>query len=164
MQMKNHLIDMANYHLWAYKRLFTKLDQLDDESYYKDYSLFFKSIHKTLNHLYLADKLWYSRFTQGDFCIKNLNDELCSNRSELQTLIIEQATTWINYTNKLENYPDLIHYVQTSGQENHMPFLSTIAHVFNHGTHHRGQITALLSQLNKDTPELDFSAYLRLNK
>lgn len=164
MQMKDHIIDMANYHVWAYQRLFTKIDQLNDEEYYKDYGLFFKSIHKTLNHLYLADKLWYSRFNQGEFYTQNLNDELCTDRYELKNLIIIQAEIWINYVNQLENHPELVHYIQTNGQESHMPFMSTIAHVFNHGTHHRGQISTILSQLNQETPELDFSAYLRSKK
>ena len=42
-----------------------------------------------------------------------------------------------------------------------LPFAATLAHVFNHGTHHRGQITAVLTALGRPCPELDFVYYLQ---
>jgi uncharacterized damage-inducible protein DinB len=36
-----------------------------------------------------------------------------------------------------------------------LPFAATLAHVFNHATHHRGQITAALTAAGHAAPELD---------
>ena len=41
------------------------------------------------------------------------------------------------------------------GQLATLPFAATLTHVFNHGTHHRGQITAAFTRLGQPFPELD---------
>ena len=47
-------------------------------------------------------------------------------------------------------------YTTTKGLAASLPFAATLAHVFNHGTHHRGQITAALTALGQPGPELDW--------
>ncbi len=42
-----------------------------------------------------------------------------------------------------------------------LPFAATLAHVFNHGTHHRGQITAALTALGQPCPSLDLVYFLQ---
>lgn len=160
MDMKSHLIDMANYHKWAYQKLCAKLDNLSDEDYYKDCGLFFRSIHITLNHLLLVDTLWLSRFKRIDYSVSKLDTELCHDRQEIKQLLIEQANSWIMFVSQLNNPPEKLDYKQINGTPLQRPYLSTIAHVFNHGTHHRGQITAVIAQLGAPTPELDFSNFL----
>jgi uncharacterized damage-inducible protein DinB len=41
------------------------------------------------------------------------------------------------------------------------PIAPALAHFFNHQTHHRGQITALLTRLTGQAPQLDLIYYLR---
>jgi uncharacterized damage-inducible protein DinB len=49
----------------------------------------------------------------------------------------------------------VLSYTTMRGQPATLPFAATLAHVFNHGTHHRGQITAALTALGRPSPELD---------
>ena len=46
-------------------------------------------------------------------------------------------------------------YVTTKGVAQSLPFAATLGHVFNHGTHHRGQITAAITAMGHACPELD---------
>ena len=46
-------------------------------------------------------------------------------------------------------------YTSTEGVPRTVPFTPTLTHVFNHGTHHRGQITAAITAMGHDAPELD---------
>ena len=41
-----------------------------------------------------------------------------------------------------------------------LPFMASVAHRFNHTNHHRGQITAALTCLGYDCPELDMVYFL----
>lgn len=158
--MKNHLIDMANYHKWAYQRLLKSLEQVNDNEYFMDRMMFFKSIHKTLNHLYAVDILWLSRFQKTPATIKKLDTELCTDRQQLQKRLLQQAGLWIDFIANINPGVDSLEYKQMNSTIVNRPYMSAIAHVFNHGTHHRGQITSIISQLGKSTPELDFIYYL----
>src|SRR5690606_17438558 len=52
---------LARYHRWAYGRLYERIDELGDADYHADRGLFFRSIHGSLNHLLLVDRLWLQR-------------------------------------------------------------------------------------------------------
>jgi len=53
----------ARYNQWANERVFSAIATLDDEAYRRDVGLFFGSIHRTLNHLLVADRIWMYRLT-----------------------------------------------------------------------------------------------------
>lgn len=160
MEIKTHLIDMAAYHKWAYKKLLIALKDLNNNEYYCDYGLFFKSIHYTLNHLLLVDTLWLARFNGTNPKLTSLSQELFSDRSRLEEALIKNSENWIDFINELKDTADTLHYTKTSGVHAKIPYLPTLTHVFNHGTHHRGQITTVISQLGYTIPELDFFYYL----
>ena len=55
----------------------------------------------------------------------------------------------------------MLDYRRIGGQPVSLPFAATLAHVFNHGTHHRGQITAALTAMGQTCPELDMVTMLQ---
>ena len=63
----------------------------------------------------------------------------------------------------LERFDGRLDYTNMRGQAMSLPFAATLAHVFNHGTHHRGQITAALTFLGQAGPELDLVYFLQQN-
>lgn len=153
---------MASYHKWAYQRLIDSIHKLSDEHYRKDCKLFFGSIHGTLNHLYLVDCLWYGRFVNIPSGLAALDIELIQDRKELAEAIIQQAEKWIEFTKTIpETAPETLSYKNTKGIENFMPYVPTLAHIFNHGTHHRGQISAAITQAGLEPPEMDLFYYLK---
>ena len=54
-----------------------------------------------------------------------------------------------------ERFDGSLDYRSTQGVAHSLPFAATLAHVFNHGTHHRGQITAAITRFGHPAPELD---------
>lgn len=158
--MKDYFALLARYNLWATRRLYESLDALPETDYRADTGLFFRSIHGTLNHLLVAsDRIWYRRFAEGvsprDV---QLSDEIESDRLALKAALLRSAERWgeLVATFPAARYAGMIEYTTMRGTAAVLPFAATLGHVFNHGTHHRGQITAALTARGHTAPELDW--------
>jgi uncharacterized damage-inducible protein DinB len=156
--LRAHLQLMARYNLWATQRLLAHVDVLSDEAYRRDVHLFFHSIHGTLNHLLVAEHLlWQRRFAEGVSPQMALDHEAEPDRAQLRARLLEGALAWLPL---LEAWPEArlmggFDYRRANGQPVSAPFAATLLHVFNHSTHHRGQITAALSMLGHRDAVLD---------
>jgi uncharacterized damage-inducible protein DinB len=156
--LRAHLQLMARYNLWATKRLFAHVDLLPDEAYRRDVHLFFKSIHGTLNHLLVGEHLlWHRRFAEGVSPRMALDHEAEPDRALLRQRLHDGALAWLPL---LEVWPESrllgsFDYHRANGEPVTAPFAATLLHVFNHGTHHRGQISAALSMLGHRDVVLD---------
>ncbi len=141
------------------QKLYAACADIPDVERKSDRGAFFKSIHGTLNHILVADRIWLGRFTQTQFVAK-LNRELYSNFSELRAererldlVIIDWAqdltSDWLNAD---------FTYTNSSGVTRTRPHWLLVTHLFNHQTHHRGQITTLLNQMGYDLGVTDLPA------
>jgi len=149
---------MARYHAWATERLLMSVASIPDEFYGKPCGLFFGSIHGTLNHLLLTDsEIWYPRFVQTPTTSLALDAELESDRAILASRLIAATARWSRYIEGLDEpaLADDLRYTMTTGQPRVLPMSSALLHVFNHATHHRGQITAAISMLGFEYQPLD---------
>lgn len=157
--MKEHFTTLARYHLWATRKLYEHVEALPEADYRGDCGLFFRSVHGTLNHLVVTgDRVWYPRFAQGASPQGvQLSDEVTSDRAVLKQLLLQGAERWCALVDSFaaERYAGLLEYTTLRGTRAALPFAATLAHVFNHGTHHRGQITAALTARGHACPELD---------
>jgi uncharacterized damage-inducible protein DinB/GNAT superfamily N-acetyltransferase len=162
--LRGQLQLMARYNLWATRRLFDAVDAVTEADYRRDLGLFFKSLHGTLNHLLLAEHgLWLRRFAEGVSPSRRLDEEVEPERERLRERLLEGALAWLPL---LEVWPEerlggTLSYCRTNGQEATLPFAATLLHVFNHGTHHRGQVTAGLTMLGHEAPEIDLVLMLQ---
>ena len=159
-----HFTQLARYNAWATARLLGAVAALPDADYRRDTGLFFKSIHGTLNHLLVGEHLlWYVRFSEGVSPRMALDAEAEPDRALLEQRLREGTARWepLLASWPAERWEGSLDYVTTQGEAASLPFAATLAHVFNHGTHHRGQITAALTALGQPCPVLDFVYYLR---
>ncbi len=155
-----HFATLARYNLWATRRLFEHLDAVPEVDYRRDAGLFFKSLHGTLNHLLVGEHgLWFRRFAEDVSPALALDAELEPERERLRNRLLDGAARWQPL---IESWPEArfdadatLEYTSTQGVAMSLPFASTLAHVFNHGTHHRGQISAALTAMGRDSPQLD---------
>lgn len=158
MQARPHFTLLARYGEWATRRLFEHVDALPEGDYRRDAGLFFKSVHGTLNHLLVAEhEIWRRRFAEGLSPRLALDAEIETDRVRLRERLIDGAAAWQPL---IETWPDdrfdgVLSYTSTQGVAMRLPFAATLTHVFNHGTHHRGQITAALTAMGRACPELD---------
>jgi uncharacterized damage-inducible protein DinB len=149
---------MAQYNQWMNQKLYAICAEIPDEERKQDRGAFFKSIHGTLNHLLEGDRIWVGRFTGKPLSSRKLGEELYSDfeqlrqeREQFDQEILDWAKTlsaeWLaqpfEYTSKVD------------GKTRTLPTWVLVTHLFNHQTHHRGQLTTLLSQMGHDPDVTD---------
>ena len=61
--MKPRFLMMARYNAWANLRLYKMAGALPEELYRREVGVYFKSLHGTLNHLLVTDRIWMRRLT-----------------------------------------------------------------------------------------------------
>ena len=158
MNFNDHFATLARYNLWALRTLYEHVDALPEADYRRDAGLFFKSVHGTLNHILVGEHaIWFPRFAEGVSNRVALDTELEPDRARLRERLIEGAQRWAPLIASwpAERFGGTLDYTTTRGVPQSLPFAATLAHVFNHGTHHRGQISAALTAMGHPCPELD---------
>jgi uncharacterized damage-inducible protein DinB len=153
-----HFKGQARYHVWATNRLLEAVSRVSPEDYQRDVGLFFQSIHGTLNHMLVAEHLlWYPRFAKGASPVLALDTEVEPHRERLAQALKGGSANWtpLIVSWSAERFDGQLDYRTSKGDPLSLPFAATLAHVFNHATHHRGQITAALTAMGQPCPELD---------
>ena len=149
---------LARYNLWATQKLNQTLLLVSDDDFFLDQGLYFKSIFGTLNHLLVGEHhLLFPRFALHHSPILPLDSIVETNRTQLVEQLEKKAENWIYFLNQVDEkvFHQELHYKTSTGVEMHLPYAATLMHVFNHATHHRGQITAALTAMGYVCPELD---------
>ena len=162
MKQNEYFLTLAGYHVWAHGRLLDSLAPINDADYHADHGLFFRSIHRTLNHLLLVDLLWQGRLTGKPFLVSSLNQELVKERERLKDEMLGAAEKLRVLVSELDEarIGSVNAYVDTEGRRREFPLALQLAHAFNHATHHRGQVTAVITRLGAESPVLDLPVFL----
>ena len=161
---RSYFLTLARYHAWATARLCEKVDALSEDEYRRDVGLFFKSVHGTLNHLVVAEhRVWYPRFSEGVSNRVALDLEVESDRVRLRELLFGLVARWQPLIESFadDRFVGTLDYQTTRGVPQSLPFAPTLGHVFNHATHHRGQLTTAIHAMGHEPPELDMVMMLQ---
>ena len=160
---------LDRYNRWMNRKVFALAGTLSDEVRKRDAGAFFKSIHGTLNHILIADRVWMGRL-QGVVLpdglmgpgIASLDQDLCADFGELsqeRERTDQEISRWIAGVTE-SDLATKLRFVRR-GVQQEAPLWSVIAHMFNHQTHHRGQVTTLFMQFGHDPGVTDLYAMLR---
>jgi uncharacterized damage-inducible protein DinB len=139
----------AAYNAWMNGKLYEVCATLPDEERKRDRGAFFHSIHGTLNHILLADSVWMGRFEAQPFVFKSLDQELYSSFDELRAHrreMDDRIERWARGLTEAALDAKLQFTSVLTKRSNSATLWKLVTHFFNHQTHHRGQLTALLSQ------------------
>lgn len=169
MSLKSNFELMADYNQWINKSFYEAASKLSAEELSKDRGAFFGSIIATLNHILVGDIIWLKRFADHPAQFKTLDYVRLLNNpkglndvlySELEALLEVRATmdsVIQEFTRELSQDVLLssLSYYNTKGERSAKNLGQLILHLFNHQTHHRGQVSTLLNQAGVDVGVTD---------
>jgi uncharacterized damage-inducible protein DinB len=162
--MKTHFQMFAAYNRWANALLYSAARQLPDEGYRLDRGAYFKSVHGTLNHVLVADRIWMKRFTGEGDAPKRLDAIVCD---DLEKLAIERGrederiVDWLGHIDAKALSGRFTYTAIADMRTISQRIAPALAHFFNHQTHHRGQAHALLTGFGLEAPVLDLVYFQR---
>ena len=144
---------MAAYNQWMNDKVYAVCGDLPDAARREDRGAFFHSIHGTLNHLLLADRVWLGRFTGNPYAVSGLDQELFADFGELRSqrgITDTDIVDWAGgLTDEALTAPFEFRSI-TNPKSRTLPLWVCVTHFFNHQAHHRGQLTTLLAQAGLD--------------
>ncbi len=164
--MKLHFSMFAAYNRWANERLFEAAAKLAEADYRANRGAFFGSLHGTLNHLLVGDRVWMRRFTGEGPVQTQLDDILFDDLGSLAVERRDEDERIIAYIEGLsegELAGPLTYRTIVNPTDITQPLAPALAHFFNHQTHHRGQAHALITITagNAAMPSLDMLIFQR---
>ncbi|MGI9315779.1 MAG: DinB family protein [bacterium] len=164
MTVKAQLQLMAQYNRWMNNNILLEVSNLDPDAVYQDLGAFFKSIGGTLNHILVGDIIWLKRYMDHSTTFSSLTalskfeqpqaldqllhqdiSRLAQSREEVDRILVDLCDEVTDY-----DLDQSLTYKNTGGEIFSRPFGALMLHLFNHQTHHRGQITTLLNQSGVD--------------
>jgi len=162
MDTAGHFQMLARYNTVANERLFAKCAELDDAEYRKPRPGSFGSIHGLLNHILLGDRIWMARFEGGGPVTPPLNLVLFDDFSALRSARIADDLRIESFFASLDDRFFARSFAYSNNQGKGYVETAHVActHLFNHQTHHRGQVHVMLSQTSVAPPSLDLHRIL----
>jgi uncharacterized damage-inducible protein DinB len=162
--LKTQFEMLAAYNAWANERLYAAAALFSDADYRADRGAFFGSLHGTLNHLLLGDRIWMHRFTGEGEEPAELEAILYDDLAELRAARRVEDVCIAGYVSALSE-PDLAGTVRYCTTRNPTQIEQGLAHLlthfFNHQTHHRGQAHGIITGLAGEAPSLDLLIFQR---
>jgi len=162
MELTPHFQRLARYNRIANERLYAACAQLDADEYRKPRAGSLGSIHGLLNHILLGDRVWMERFEIGPNETPPLKTILYDDFAELRQARVREDEHIERFFGALAElfWSRPVSYVNSMGQHYTEKAGVAVAHLFNHQTHHRGQVHVMLSQTAVAPPSLDMHRIL----
>jgi uncharacterized damage-inducible protein DinB len=165
--MKQHFTTLARYNRWANRRLYDACAELSEDDYRRRRPAFFGSIHGTLNHLLVGDRLWLGRFGWSQAMITGLDQILYDDLAALRAARAAEDEGIIARIDgqddaafeRVVRYRPVTRHLPDNGPKE-VTLHWALTHFFNHQTHHRGQVHDLLCQTPVVPPPLDLIYFL----
>lgn len=169
MSMKGHFELLATYNQLMNSKVYEAAGHLSANDLAKDRGAFFGSILGTLNHILVGDTIWLKRFATHPSCVTALREvaELPTPTSLSQILFddfgrLSEHRSWLDHriAEWIASLSDgdldfVLSYRNSKGVAANKRYSSLMLHFFNHQTHHRGQVSTLLSQAGEDVGVTD---------
>ncbi len=161
--MKELLIQLAAYNVWANQQLGNSMLRLPEEKLVVELPSSFKSIFKTVLHMWDAESIWWQRIKLAERIIVP-SEVFTGNFQELMKNQLDQSKQFEEWVDKASELAlnHVFAYQNSKKEQFKQPVYQVLIHVFNHGTYHRGQLVNLFRQLGvKEIPATDFILWSR---
>ncbi len=157
---------MARYNSWQNSSIYAAADALPDAARREDRGVFFGSVHKTLCHILWADQMWMSRLMGTP---KPEAQSIADSSTMIEDWSVLQTNRekadahlqmWADGLTDADISGELVWFSGGLGRELSQPRWMIITHLFNHQTHHRGQVHAMLTQAGAKPDDTDIPILL----
>ena len=158
---------LPRFNAWANSKIYRMCVELSDTDYRMDRKAFFGSIHNTLNHILLVDILWTARIRgYEEESIKSLDQILHESLDDLNAAQQKEDRKLIELVDGMdrEELKRPMKYTRMNGQKGEDSVGDVLVTLYNHQTHHRGQVHTMLTQIGVDPPDMDVIDYLHSEK
>ena len=151
---------MARYNAWQNDGLRRIVEPMTREALELDRGAFFRSILGTLNHLLWGDLVWMSRFDGGPKPTVALSESprlhpTAAAWGAERFRTDGRIADWAGRIRALDLTGDLTWYSGAARREVRAPMARLVVHFFNHQTHHRGQVHAMLTAAGERPDDTD---------
>ncbi|QQE80061.1 DinB family protein [Alicyclobacillus sp. SO9] len=157
--------DLYHYHVWANNEVFRHLRTLPANTATRRLQSVFPTIHDALAHIYIVDHVWLTAL-KGDFAEINTSLPLWQQTIEkadlpqMESEFAETAEEYAAFLREHQNLDTVSEYPHPTYGTLKASYREIIGHVVNHGTYHRGNVTAMLRQLGHRGTPTDYVMYL----
>jgi uncharacterized damage-inducible protein DinB len=170
--MKDVFHAYATYNLNVNKSLNSIILGLPDDQIMKKFEVYHVSIYDTLFHILISDLFWMKRIAKAyekfpgleesvvpATDLSKLKEDLGGSREKLINLRGKLDQDIDRFVNDLQDadYLKPFRYKNHKGEEIEKEIWKVLMHMFNHQTHHRGQVSELLDMLKVEN---DYSSLL----
>jgi len=156
---------LFDYNQWANARILNAASSLTDEQFLASASYPHGGLRGTLTHTLFAEWLWRKRW-EGQSPTNGPMPEDFSTFESLKTLWVEEENKLMKFVASCseEKLNSVIQYKSLKGAPFENVLWQMMTHVINHGTQHRSEAAAMLTDLNHSPGDIDMILFLRENK
>lgn len=153
---------LARFNRWTNQRIYDCVAELDEADYRRDRGAFFGSIHNTLNHLMVIDRLWRGRLEDQDLGVRSLDQIFYDDFEGLREARRAEDAALIAVVDGLSDAQlgAITAYRGSDGVARELRTDLILVTLYNHQTHHRGQVHCMLTQNGIIPPSLDVPTFI----
>ncbi|WP_462411563.1 DinB family protein [Neobacillus sp. Marseille-QA0830] len=144
-----------NYHQWANVRLLEHINQLNNDVFTKEVKSIFPSVADTFEHIYKVDTIWLKRMAGEE----SPDFEEVTFETPLQAISYFEINQEL--FKQLGTKEGAFVYKNTKGEVFQNEIQEILRHLVNHGTYHRGNVSAMLHQMGEKSISNDYIVFLR---
>lgn len=150
-------VQFFEYHIWATEKLLNYVEDSIPELYTEKIDSVFSSIQEAFEHIYTIDNLWFSRMQENIQTTKNASFLTIAEAKEKFRTLHNVMHSYL----KAVDEGNIVVYKNSVGESFEDTIHDIMIHVVNHGTYHRGNITAMIRSLGFKSISTDLIFFLR---
>ncbi|MDQ0882199.1 DinB family protein [Peribacillus sp. V2I11] len=166
--MSHFALQFYDFNVWANKQIFNRLKELPRDVYHQEVQSVFSSISSVMAHVYLSDLGWVEVFSGKSMkhalmlAEQRKEQTVSKELEEMEAMFFKLSEQYKSLLSQKENIDKPLMIENPSGGQMKTGVAELVPHVVNHGTYHRGNITAMLRQMGHASASTDYGLYLFL--